>query len=210
MDLFNRLRSSKEVTMLCGATVGIGPLKGDKRSYSFEPAELDREAGMADYVLLAMHYYSHILARYPREDGDLDKYGIELREAMSHIVEEGIWPGSDLMRYAQVDDRACFAQPGELKGASEVGAVLFRAMMGEDLDLALEIPENLDNPELVLSVPAVFQGMMGILDEPALELLDKALRYYRTYIGEGANYASPAAAKNLANRAFREAGGEIA
>ena len=206
MDLFAELDKTKGVSVLHAATIGVGG--GRPRRFSVVPARLEREPRPAYYVLLALHYCTHILARYPRNDSKLDRYGMELRELISIIIDQGIWPGSDLFEYADVAGRARLAGPGEVTGPGTIRAVLIRSVMADDLDLALELPEVIDEDALVLSVIAVLQAVTNDSPEPEIELLDKALRYLRTFIGEGADYGSPAAARSLANRSFREAGGQ--
>jgi hypothetical protein len=195
------------VTLLDCINVLFEGSKAGKSRLAVVPEPVGREVRPAGRALTAIHYYSHILSRYPRTDSELDRYGMELREMMSYVVEEGIWPGSNVVSDAKVGDRLELVRSGG-GNPPRVSAVLFRTPMTDDLDLALELPDSVSNDELNLSVVAVFQAVTDGLDEPAIELLDKALRYLRTYVGEGANYASPAAARSLANRAFREAGGE--
>jgi hypothetical protein len=208
MSLFLKLKDSQGMKMLCGFTVRIGDPAGGTCDFAVEAARLDRDPDSRDQVLAAMHYYSHVLARFPRSESDLDRYGMDLREMVSQILEQGIWPGSNLLRYAGVSDQARLVEPGTLASGRDVAAVLYRSTLADDLDLALDVPENVGHEELVLSVPVFLQGLTGILGEPELELLDKALRYFRVYVGEGADYGSPVAARTLANRSFREAAGE--
>lgn len=208
-DLVSELRSTQSITLLdCIRVLFEAPRPGERIRLAVAPESVGRDVRSAERVLTTIHYYSHVLSRYPRSDNELDRYGMELREMMSYVVEEGIWPGSDLLADAGVSDRVELVAAGELVDAPRVSAVLFRTPMTDDLDLALDLPDSVGNDELNLSVVALFQVVSSGLDEPSIELLDKVLRYYRTYVGEGVNYASPAAARSLANRAFREAGGE--
>ena len=207
MDLFEKLKSAQGVTMLGGLTVRMDEPDGDIRSFAVTWVQPDRPARSSDHVLLTMHYYSHVLSRYPR-DGALDRFGMELREMMAYIIEEGIWPGSNLLQDAHVGDRVRVVPEGEFDGGQSVHAFLLRTLTADDLDLAMEFPDEMTPTDLNLSVVAVYQAMVDSLDDPSIELLDKSLRYFRTFVCEGANYASPAAARSLANKAFREAGGE--
>ncbi|HDQ99253.1 MAG TPA: hypothetical protein ENN51_03075 [candidate division WOR-3 bacterium] len=207
-DFVGKLRAAQSVTLLDCLKVRFGDGQEGKLRLAVRPEGVGREVKAAERVLTTMHYYSHILSRYPRTDGELDRYGMELREMMSYVVEEGIWPGSDVVADARVGDRLEVVPADTLDGAEEASAVLFRTPMTDDTDLALELPDSVGNDALNLSVVAVYHLVSLDLDEPSIELLDKTLRYFRTYIGEGANYASPAAARSLANRAFREAGGD--
>lgn len=209
-DFVSRLRSGADITLLDCLNVLFDTAPGaDRVRIAVTPEPVGREVKSEERVLTAIHYYSHVLSRYPRDDSKLDRYGMELREMMSYVIEEGIWPGSNVVSDARVADRLEMAETSGLRDPARASAVLFRTPMTDDLDLALELPEHVDNDTFNLSVVAVFQAVSSGLDEPAIELLDKSLRYYRTYIVEGANYASPAAARSLANRAFREAGGEL-
>lgn len=209
MSLFDQLRESPGMKLLCGFTVRIGDPAAGSLDYAVEPASLERPASAGELALTAVHFYSHVLARFPRTESALDRYGMELRELVSQILEQGIWPGSNLLRYAGVEDRCRLVDFPALAAGRDVAAVLYRSTLADDLDMALDVPENVGHEELVLSVPAMLQGVSRLLPEPELELLDKSLRYFRVYVGEGADYGSPAAARTLANRSFREAGGEV-
>lgn len=210
MDFFSKLRSSEGVALLSAATVTVGEEADGKRPFAFRKIELDRMVRGSDYVLFGVHYYTHVLARYPRHDSDLDKHGMLLRQYIHDIVEQGIWPGSDLVRYAGLSEEMRLAGPDEEPEGRDIQAVIIRTVMAEDLDMALEVPDLIDPPVLNQSVVAVLQALTNMLDESEIELLDKTMRYIHMYVGEGADYGSLAAAQNLANRSFREAGGEAA
>ncbi len=207
MTLFKKLDETKGVSVLHGVTIRYRGTNDDPRVFTVVPAELARATRPRDYVLLALHYCTHVLARYPRTDSRLDRFGMELRQLISYIIDQGVWPGSDLFEYSGTDDRAALADVGPDEG-EVINAVLMRSVEADDIDLALEVPEGAEEKTLVLSVVALLQAVTNDSPEPEIELLDKALRYLRTYVGEGADYGSPAAARNLANRSFREAGGE--
>ncbi len=202
------LKSSKDMTIISGVAVNIGPAERPQ-VFGVVPVDVGRKNREQELVLLAVHYYTHVLGRYPRTDNKLDAFGMNLREMVSNIVEQGIWPGSDLLRYAGVQDSCRLVKPAEVKPGREVHAVLYRSLDAEDIDLTLEPGPGVTEDELLLSVVCVLQYVSSAVHEPAIELLDKALRYLRVYIGEGANYGSMAAARSLANRAFREAGGRV-
>jgi len=202
------LKSTKDMTIISGVGVSIGP-QAKPQDYAVIPVDVGRKNREQELVLLAVHYYTHVLGRYPREDSKLDAFGMNLRELISNVVEQGIWPGSDLLRYAGVQDQCRLAKPDEVKSGRELHAVLYRALDAEDIDLTIEPGPGVSEDEMLLSVICVLQYVAGAVREPAIELLDKALRYLRVYIGEGANYGSMAAARSLANRAFRESGGRV-
>ena len=170
MDLFEKLKSAQGITMLGGLAVRAGEPVGDVRSFAVTWVQPDRPVRSSDRVLLTMHYYSHVLSRYPR-DGALDRFGMELRGMMARVIEEGIWPGSNLLQDARVGDRVRVVPDGALDGGQSVHAVLFRTLTADDLDLALEIPDSMVPTDLNLSVVAVFQAMVDSLDEPGIELL---------------------------------------
>lgn len=207
MDIAARLGSSPGITVLAAVNVRAAGPEAGVFSFSVTPVKQSREVKGSDRVLLAMHYCSHVLARHAQEDAKLGSSEIELRRILSSITEEGVWPGSDLLRYAGVKDKVRLLGPEAKAWGWSVDAAVFRSLAADDLDLALEVPPSLAEPGLVLSVVAVFQSMLGILDDSGIELFDKALRYLRTYVFEAADIASPAQARNLANRAFRAAGG---
>jgi len=202
------LKSTKDMTIISGIGVSIGP-QAKPQAYAVIPVDVGRKNREQELVLLAVHYYTHVLGRYPREDSKLDAFGMNLREYVSNVIEQGIWPGSDLLRYAGVLESCRLAKPDEVKSGREVHAVLYRSLDAEDIDLTIEPGPGVTEDEMLFSVICVFQYVTSAVREPAIELLDKALRYLRMFIGEGANYGSMAAARSLANRAFRESGGRI-
>lgn len=207
MDLFAKLAAAPGVTVLHGATIDCAR-EGGTDVLSVAPAKLARQMRPSDYVLLATHYTTSILARFPREDNDLDRYGMELRQVVADIVNQGVWPGSDLIADAQLKEQMRLDQPGGSTGVSQVAIVLMRSLASDDLDVAVEVPPTVSHETLVRTVPAMLQSVVTTAAEPEIELLDRCLRYLMTHIGEGAHYGDPAAARSLANSAFREAGGE--
>ena len=208
MSLFQKLGSAQGVKMLCGMTVVIGEAQpGKRRRASAVPSQTTgRACRVPDYVLLSLHYYGQILSRYSKDETRTYELAGELRQAIYHIIEEGVWPGSNLVDYAQVSDRLEFA--AQVVGGKTIPVALIRPLLGDDLDLACELPSDATDEELILSVVVLLQGVMAVLDNDSVELLDKSLRYLQSYHEEGADWTVPGAARNLANRAFRAAGGQ--
>jgi hypothetical protein len=214
MDLFEKLGKAQGVQMLCGMTVELGIVRpGGRRQLAVAAVREGQQTGKArrptDYVLLALHYYSQILSRYPRTESASYDRASALRQAVYHIIEEGIWPGSDLVRYARADGRMEVV-PTVAEQHGTIRLALIRPLLGDDLDAAVELPEGVSEDEVGLSVIAVFQGLVAVLEPDCLELLDKSLRYLQSYHEEGTDWTEPGAVRNMPNRAFREAGGDAA
>uniref|UniRef100_A0A7C4GEH1 Uncharacterized protein n=1 Tax=candidate division WOR-3 bacterium TaxID=2052148 RepID=A0A7C4GEH1_UNCW3 len=209
MALLQKLAKAESVKMLCGMRVAFGTGTTNPRRVSVEVVPGAREPGPDDQVLLGLHYYATVLSRYPKDSSVTYKFASDLRWMVDKIVEEGLWPGSDLRKYAGVADELELAGPGEPSGQT-VEAAVIRPLLGDDLELAMEIPRELPETDLMLSVVAVLQTILGRLDDAGAELFDRALRILRRSLDEGADYAAPGAARNLANRALREAGGTAA
>ncbi|MFO7650419.1 MAG: hypothetical protein R6X13_03635 [bacterium] len=207
MTLFSKLRSAQAVQMLCGATVTAGKKNGGRRPFAFVPAALDRTVPQSDYVLLAAHYYSNILGRYPRDESRTYQLSSDLHWMVHLIVERGVWPDSNLFDYAGVGDDVELVGRGDLEG-QRVGVALIRPLLGVDLDVGVEIPAGMPDEDVNLSVIAMLQGILPMLDEKAMVLFDHVLRRIRLYHNEGADYSDPTAAPRLVNQAFRDAGGD--
>lgn len=198
------------VFLLGRVSVIAGNPAGGNRPFQVVFQQDAGKVGSAESVLLGLHYYTHVLSRYPRTDSKLDRFGMELRQMVADIVEQGIWPGTNVIRYAGIADRIRLVSVEQkLEGGKEICGVLFRTTLGNGLDLGLEVSAAIEESTLVDSVVAVLQALTNVLHEPMIELLDKALRRLRVYIGEGAEYGDPAAAQALANRAFEDAGGVL-
>lgn len=204
MTLFSKLSSAQGVRMLCGATLTVDNAAGSRRRFGFRTASPNGQVLPAHYVLLAVHYYSNILSRYPRDQSRTYVLSSDLHWMVHLIVEQGVWPDSDLFRYAGVADSAELVTGIELNGPA-IGAALIRPLLGEDLDIGIEIPPGLPDEDVNLSVIAMMQGVLALLDERGLMLMDHVLRKVRLYHNEGADYSDPAIAARLVNRAFREA-----
>lgn len=211
MNLFEKLAKAKEVKMLCGMSVAVGPeTPGRPRPYGVRVEPRGQgEQRPADLVLLALHHYSQVLSRYSKDESRTYDLAADLRGLVYHIVDEGIWPGSDLVRYAQAEKRlevvSAIAAPARV-----IHIALIRPLLGDDLDIAFDGFEGATDEELILSVVAVLQGLMSALDPAGLELLDRALRYLQSYHEEGADWTVQAAARNMSNRALRDAGADAA
>lgn len=211
MGFFKKLDEVSGLRLLCGMTVTIGrELSGEQRLFAFRTESGGRAASPGEYTLLALHYYGHILARYPKDHSVGYQRASELQWWVGRIIEEGIWPGSDLIRYSGQSDRMRLVDADVALDGPEIRAALIRPLLGDDLDAVFELPAGVGDEELMLSVIAVLQGMMRVLDDNGIQLIDRALRYLRSYHDEGADYTAPVAARNLANRAFRDAGGTAA
>jgi hypothetical protein len=225
MGLFEKMADAKGVQMLCGVvlseardmtempnTWGRVP-SGTRLKFLLEPASAGRKAKPSDYILLALHYQSQALARYPRSDAKLDPIGMDLRWRAGKIIEEGIWADSDLLNYAGVTDKARMVRDRSALGTQGIrtfNAALIRPLAGDDLDMALELPPDVTPEELNISVFALMQGVLWMMDDEHVQLMDRAFRYLKSYWDEGAEYGDPAAARNMANRALRDAGADAA
>ncbi|MEO0086167.1 MAG: hypothetical protein ABIK37_05995 [candidate division WOR-3 bacterium] len=209
MALLDKLAGAGGMKMLCGMRVVFGDGAKAPRRIAVQLAAGAKEPRPDELVLLGLHYYSAVLARYPKDTSVTYKLASDLRWMVDKIVEEGLWPGSDLRKYAGVAEELEVVESDELSGVA-VEAAVVRPLLGDDLDLVLDIPLKLPETDLLLSVVAVLQAILGRLDDAGAELLDRALRHLRRSLDEGADYAVPGAARNLANRALREAGGNAA
>jgi hypothetical protein len=204
MTLFSKLRSAQAVQMLCGATVTAGKKNGGRRPFAFAPVALDRSVPQSDYVLLAAHYYSNILGRYPRDESRTYQLSSDLHWMVHLIVERGVWPDSNLFDYAGVGDDVELVRNAGIDG-QQVGVALIRPLLADDLDVGVEIPAGMPDEDVNLSVIAALQGIIPMLDEKSLVLFDHVLRRIRLYHNEGADYSDPTAAPRLVNQAFRDA-----
>jgi len=209
MALLDKLAGAQGVKMLCGLRVTMEDGSASPRRFGVEVVAGPKGTKPDAYVLLGLQYYSNTLARYPKDQSVTYRLASDLRWMVDKIVEEGVWPGSDLLKYAGVAGEVQLAKPGQLSGPV-VQAALIRPLMGDDLELATELPSGLAETDLISSVVVVLQATLEQLDDPGAELLDRALRHLRLSLDEGADYAAPGAARNLANRALREAGGTAA
>jgi|GEM_PF-873411 len=212
MALFEKMAGAKGLTMLCGVVLNEVH-EGTGYRFAMEPAATGRKMKLSDYILLALHYQSQVLSRYPRSDSKLDAIGMELRWMAGKVIEEGIWADSDLLSYAGLADKAKMVKTMAELGTGPVrtySVALIRPLAGEGLDLALETPPDVTDDELVTSVFALMQGVLGLMDDENVLLMDRAFRYLKSYWDEGADYGSLGAARNMANRALRDAGADAA
>lgn len=212
MSLFDKLAGAKGVTMLCGVTL-TEVREGSGYRFALAPVATSRKVKLADYILLALHYQSQTLARYPRSDSKLDAIGMELRWMAGRIIEEGIWADSDLLKYAELGDKVKMVRTKSELGTQPVrtfNAALIRPLAGDNLDLALETPPDATPEELNISIFALMQGVLDMMDDENVLLMDRAFRYLKSYWDEGAEYGDLGAARNMANRALRDAGADAA
>ncbi len=208
-DFFARLGSTQHVRLLCGITLVWGDADNGRRWFGAIPAAV-KVSRVSDYVLLGLHYIGHILSRYSRNRSDTYVLAGRLNELVYHIIEDGVWPGSNLIESARVADcmefRPLVSLPADV--AAVVRVALIRPLLSDDISLACEPPTTATEDELILSVVALLQGILPLLDGPAIELLDKSLRYLQSFHEEEPDWTTPGVAQTLANRAFRSAGGD--
>lgn len=200
MNLFERLTQGKTVKLIAG--LKIDALRQNDGKWQFA-VDFPVKAQKPDYVLLALHYLSHTLARFPKQESRGYEMATNLRAMLTLIVNEGVWPGSDLIRYAGAQDKIALLEPGKIANGETIYAALIVAPGSGEPDLAFEEPIKVADEGLVFSVVAVLQALLKILDPETIDRLDHALRYFNSYLDEGASCADPATACNLANRAFK-------
>jgi hypothetical protein len=200
MNLFERLTQGKTIKLIAG--LKIDARRANDGSWQFA-VDFPIKAPKKDNVRLALHYLSHILARFPKQESHGYEMATTLRAMLTLIVNEGVWPGSDLIRYADVQDKVTLLDTGEIADGETVYAALIVPPGSNEPDLVFEEPIKLADEGLVLSVVAVLQALLKILDSETIDNLDHALRYFNSYLDEGASCADPATACNLANRALK-------
>ncbi len=155
------------------------------------------------YVLLGLHYYASVFARYPKSE----RHAAELLEMSRLIIEEGIWPDSDLLRYAGINDRVRLVEQPP-PGAKLTTLQLVRGTGAGEFELLVDPARDMTGDETILSVVVLLQGLLPLLDATAVKVLDHGLRYAKSFQDEGMDYTNLEAARSMANRAFREAGGQ--
>jgi hypothetical protein len=209
LTFFDKLQQSTAVKVLCGVNVRIEKA-GDCWRCMVVPAELRVACAPALYPLLGLHYCTQILARYPKSDNARERQALRLLEMLRLVIEQGIWPDSNLVRDADVESEVSLVEPAELGPTHEtIGAALIRTTISDEVEVTLDLPPDVTDDGRVLSVICLLQGMLPLLDTRSLKVLDHGLRYLKSFLDEGIDYAGPDAARNMANRAFREAGGEL-
>ncbi|MEO0077903.1 MAG: hypothetical protein ABIK86_02765 [candidate division WOR-3 bacterium] len=173
-----------------------------------EPGHDPKPTNPQPYVLLGLQYYAAVLARYPKSDRTTERHAAELLEMARLIIEEGIWPDSDLLRYAGISDRVRIVDLPPSQAKLTILA-LRRGSGPEEFELLMNLAPDMTEEETVLSVIVLLQGILPLLDPTAVKVLDHGLRYVKSFQDEGMDYANPVAARSMANRAFREAGGLV-
>jgi len=200
MNLFERLTQGKTIKLIAGLKIDARRANDGRWQFA---VDFPIKAPKKDNVCLALHYLSHILARFPKQESHGYEMATTLRAMLTLIVNEGVWPGSDLIRYADAQDKVTLLDTGKIADGETVYAALIVPPGSNEPDLVFEEPIKLADEGLVLSVVAVLQALLKILDSETIDNLDHALRYFNSYLDEGASCADPATACNLANRAFK-------
>lgn len=201
MSFFDSLTKSKTLTLLAGAAIraeqgpdnrwqlGVG-LRG-KSEY---------------YVPLAVHFGSQVLARFPKNEARGYERASGLERMINLIVNEGIWQGCDLIRYADAEQTMVLVPVERITRPEELGVALIRQPELNEPTLVFEEPVPLADEALVYSVIALWQAVVNVLDSEGVENLDRALRYFNSYLDEGISPSDAVSAQHLASRALREAG----
>lgn len=201
MNLFERLTQGKEVKIVAG--VKIATLQQPDGKWQFA-VEFPLPAKEREYLLFALHYLSHIIARYPKEERRGYEMVTRIRALLTMIVNEGLWPDSDLIRYTESQDKIILIEGDKVINGETINAALIFPPGSGEPDLVFEEPIRVTDEGLAFSVVAVLQAILKILDPETVERFDRALRYFNSYLDEGASCSDPATACNLANRAFQE------
>jgi hypothetical protein len=200
MSFWERLKDDNRVKFRAGLTISAA-----KTSDGRWQLGVAIRGAPEDYVLLGLHFCTHILALYPEGRSRGYDPAQELQRMLNQIVNEGVWAGSDLMRYAGINGQVQLVIPEKEVKGKNLSAALIMPAAGAGPDLLIEEPVAIADEALVFSPIAVFQALVQCLDDPGIELLDRSLRYLYSYFGAGVVIRDPATARHLANRAWQEA-----
>jgi len=195
-----QLEKGKGVQFLAGVAAKVAKQGDGKWKYRVQIT------GKPDkYVLLGLQFGSHILARFPKNESRGYELATTLERMVNLIVNEGIWPNSDLIRYADASEVMKLSGPADEIGGEMLEAGLIIAPGSEAPTLIFAEPFKVPDEALMYSVIAVWQTLIGVLDNTGVEKFDRALRYFNSYLDEGLNCSDSMIAANLANRAYRAA-----
>jgi hypothetical protein len=202
MSFLEKLKSSSAVKLLAGAV--IAARRGGDGKWQFA---VTLEGKPEHYGPLAVHFGSQVLARFPKSESAGYARASELERMINLIVNEGVWPGSNLIRYADAEAVMELVPAGTVSGGEQVVAALIIQSGSSEPTLIFEEPVALSDEGLVYAVIGLWQAVVNLLDNTGVEALDRLLRYFNSYLDEGISPADAVAARNLANRAVQEAGG---
>lgn len=202
MSFLEQLKKVPGVKMRLGLNLAVD--KGEDGVWYFRP-NWTSGGKEEDYILFGLHYFSNVLARYPKSDSHGYEMATTLRHIVVMIVNEGVWPGSDLVKYAGLTDRVRIGDMKAAPGGEEVDAALVMTRDGVEPSLMLAEPVKVGDEGLVFSVVVVLQGVVEALGDRGVELFDRALRYFNSFLDEGAACSDLPTATSMANRAWQMA-----
>ncbi|MGQ9707779.1 MAG: hypothetical protein ACUVUR_02755 [bacterium] len=200
MSFLERLQNDRTVKLLAG--LKISATKAADGSWHLEVEPIGEQK---NYVLLGLQFCSHILARYPEKRATGYQPARLLQEMLNLIVNEGVWTGSDLLRYIGANERIQLVKLDKKVNTLHLCAALITSAVSNEPGLVFEEPVEIPDEVLIFFPVAVFQAILEHLDDAGIELLDRSLRYFYSYLGDGTPCSDLISATNLANRAWRAA-----
>lgn len=201
MSFFDCLAKSKTLTLLAGAAI-----RAEQGADNRWQLGVKLKGKFEYYVPLAVHFGSQVLARFPKAEARGYERASELERMINLIVNEGIWQGCDLIRYADADQALVLVPVEQITRPEELGAALIRQPELTEPTLVFDEPVPFTDEVLVYSVIALWQAVVNVLDSEGVENLDRVLRYFNSYLDEGISPSDAVSAQHLASRALREAG----
>ncbi len=197
MSFLEQLKNGKMMQFLAGVVVNVVKQSDGKLRYFVQLT------GKSDkYVLLGLQFGSQILARFPKNESRGYELASTLERMVNLIVNEGIWPNSDLIRYADATGVMELSDHLNNEDGDRIEAALIISSAGEAPTLVFSEPLEVSDEALLYAVIAVWQALVGVLDNTGVERFDRALRYFKSYLDDGICCADPIVAASLANRAF--------
>ncbi|MGB9742358.1 MAG: hypothetical protein ACP5JB_06170 [candidate division WOR-3 bacterium] len=200
MSFLEKLNASAAVKLLAGAVIKV-----QRNPEGRWQLAVELQGKPEHYGLLAVHFGSQVLARFPKSDSAGYARASELARMINLIVNEGVWPGSNLIRYAGVEEMLkLLPNDAFTPGETMTAALIVQTGMTEPT-LVFEEPVQLSAEGLIYAVIGLWQAVVNVLDNEGVERLDRMLRYFNSYLDDGITPGDALAAQNLANRAVREA-----
>lgn len=201
MSFLESLGKSKSINLLAGAA--IRAKRGGERKWQMG---VELTGSSKHYVKLAVHYGSQVLSRFPKTESRGYQMASELERMINLIVNEGVWPDSNLIRYADADGVVELMEAEAVNGGEILNAGLIVPSGMLEPTLVFEEPVQMSDEGLIYSVIGLWQVVVNVLDNEGVEKLDRVLRYFNSYLSEGISPTDGITAQTLANRALREAG----
>ena len=169
---------------------------------SFERHDPDLQ--MTEFVRIVLHYYAKMLFIPDPSESEIAEAAVFLRDAMQHVIDDGISTDSNIFRAADIDDVAELVESPPADIPRKIVADLY-FVSAVQRHITTEIPPNVYMQETIFSVLALLQAALKELGEENARVLHRSLSRMNELYASGHDYTDVQNVSRIPTSAYADA-----